>query len=117
LHMLDYVESYGYSSKLMESLTGEKIKPLINVGAIGLSSQAINWHEVERWVKELEAREGKTYYLEQAITAMIIGNAPAIPLPAREYVVNPKSTATCVLHHYVDLSKEYYYKLAWRQFI
>jgi predicted component of type VI protein secretion system len=56
--------------------------------------------------------------LEQALTAMLIGETEAAVLPADEYMVNPQMKAieekTGVLHHYVDLSKEGYFKKAWR---
>ncbi|MCS3732772.1 hypothetical protein [Mucilaginibacter dorajii] len=117
LHMIDCVESYGYSARLMESLTGTIMKPLVNVGTIGLNSEAIDWEKLELWTKELEAKEGTTYYLEQALTAMIIGNSASVALDTTNYIVNPLHTSTGVLHHYVDLSKEYYFKSAWKKFI
>ncbi|TSD65870.1 glycosyltransferase family 2 protein [Inquilinus sp. KBS0705] len=117
IHMIDCVESYGYTANLMEKLSASTIKPLINVGAVGLNSKHINWHNVEHWVKELETAEGTSYYLEQALTAMLIGHKPTIALDTDNYIVNPTDNAKGVLHHYVDLSKEYYYKSAWKKFI
>jgi hypothetical protein len=117
LHMIDNVQSYGYTVKLMERLANSKIKPLINVGAIGLNSNAIDWQKIEQWVKQLEAEEGATYYLEQALTAMIIGNTETVVLAADDYVVGPKAVSEGVLCHYVDLSKEAYYTSAWKKII
>ncbi|MCQ6957287.1 hypothetical protein [Mucilaginibacter aquariorum] len=121
LHMIDCSDAYGYSKKLMEELSGSKISPLINVGAIGLNSQTINWAELETWVKTLEAREGTTYYLEQALSAMLIGNSSRTVLPAEKYIVNPDNASIDynrgVLHHYVDLSKEGYFKTSWKKLI
>ncbi|AYL97256.1 glycosyl transferase [Mucilaginibacter celer] len=121
LHMVDCDEAYGYSKKLMEELAGKTIKPLVNVGAIGLNSNAINWQNIERWVEVLEQREGTSYYLEQALSAMLIGDDNAVVLPPGKYIVNPcKATIAAqngVLHHYVDLSKEGYYKLAWKKLV
>lgn len=121
LHMIDCGEAYGYSKKLMEELTGTTIKPLINVGAIGLNSGNINWHDLERWTETLEQREGTSYYLEQALSAMLIGDDHAAVLPPGKYIVNPgKATIAAqngLLHHYVDLSKEGYYKLAWKKLV
>ncbi len=121
LHMIDCGEAYGYSKKLMEQLAGKTIKPLINVGAIGLNSDTINWHHLEHWVGELEKREGTSYYLEQALSAMLIGDTTTTVLLPEKYIVNPHKAVTAaqsgLLHHYVDLSKEHYYKLAWKKLV
>jgi hypothetical protein len=121
LHMIDCGEAYGYSKKLMEELANKTIKPLINVGAIGLNSNNINWHDLERWAETLEQREGTSYYLEQALSAMLIGDEHATVLPPGKYIVNPGKTTIAaqngLLHHYVDLSKEGYYKQAWKKLI
>lgn len=118
LYMQDCQNSYGYSKPLMEQLSGSKIPDLINVGAIGLNSAQINWSKLSGWIKTLEQKEGTSYYLEQALTAMLIGETPAEVLPANEYIVNPDLSKiedhTGTLHHYVDLSKEGYLKKAWK---
>lgn len=117
----DVVTSYGYSAELMENLSGAPIPEKINVGIIGLKSEDINWAKVEAWGSELEKREGTSYYLEQALTAMLIGQQPAtighreegfIVMPSKEEVLGKEG----VVHHYVDLSKEWYFKKAWRYF-
>ena len=121
LHMVDCGEAYGYSPGLMNELCGEKIRPLINVGAIGLNSSSVDWGHLEHWIKVLEEKEGTSYYLEQALSAMIIGEKHSQALDARQYIVNPDTTAIDaqqgVLHHYVDLSKEGYFKQAWRKIV
>ncbi|MEN0054043.1 MAG: hypothetical protein AAGC65_10250 [Mucilaginibacter sp.] len=120
LHMIDCVEAYGYSQKLMEQLAGSPIKPLLNVGAIGLKSEEINWQGLENWIKVMEEQEGTSYYLEQALSAMLIGDGNATTLKAETYIVNPGKdqikNKTGVLHHYVDLSKEGYFKQGWKHF-
>ncbi|OOQ58079.1 glycosyltransferase family A protein [Mucilaginibacter pedocola] len=119
LNMLDCTPSYGYSTVLMELLCGEQIQPMLNVGAIGLNSNAINWDNLEHWGKTLEEKEGASYYLEQALSAMLIGNKPATILNATDYIVNPEEAAVKnrvgVLHHYVDLSKAAYFNIAWKK--
>jgi hypothetical protein len=121
VYMLDCQESYGYSKQLMEELCGYKVPSLLNVGVIGLNSSQINWGNIERWIKALEEKEGTSYYLEQALTAMLLAGVKANVLPADEYIVNPGQTAINatkgVLHHYVDLSKESYFKFAWQKLI
>jgi hypothetical protein len=121
IHMLDCQESYGYSKQLMEELCGYKVPSLLNVGVIGLNSSQINWDNIERWIIALEEKEGTSYYLEQALTAMLLAGVKAAVLPADEYIVNPDqqaiNAAKGVLHHYVDLSKEGYFKTAWNKLI
>lgn len=118
LYMQDCQNSYGYSKQLMEQLSGNKIPDLINVGAIGLNSADINWIKLNNWIEALEKNEGTSYYLEQALTAMLIGENPCEVLPSNEYIVNPDKEKiqnfTGILHHYVDLSKEGYFKKAWK---
>src|SRR4051812_44783097 len=103
----------------MEQLCGTAIKPLINVGAIGLNSAAIHWHNLEAWVATMEREEGTSYYLEQALSAMLIADKDAAVLNAKEYIVGPsEDDVKCgqgILHHYVDLSKLSYFNLAWQK--
>lgn len=118
LFILDTQNAYGYSFELMENLAGSKIRERVNVGVIGLQSQDINWKKMEKWGSELEKREGGSYYLEQALTAMLIGQQPAHIGPQNDYIVMPTKEQVFsregVLHHYVDLSKEWYFKKAWK---
>ncbi|WP_348083015.1 hypothetical protein [Mucilaginibacter sp.] len=119
--MLDCEQSYGYSIKLMESLCGQKIRAKVNVGAIGLANDAINWDDLEKWISILEEKEGANYYLEQALSAMLIGDAPLTILNSSDYIVNPDEQAILnkagVLHHYVDLAKKGYFQSAWKMVI
>lgn len=116
IHMLDCEESYGYTRKIMRELSGNEIKPLVNVGAIGLSSSSIDWQKLENWCTILEKREGTTYYLEQALSAMLIGDQHAVSLDKTYYITNPKQiNPKHILHHYVDTSKELYFKEAWEK--
>ncbi|WP_157682257.1 glycosyl transferase [Mucilaginibacter mallensis] len=118
LHMVDTVNSYGYSPALMHELCGSEIPKLINVGAIGLNTTTLNWDAIEFWVKTLEEKEGTSYYLEQALSAMLIGQTPSVVLDKDDYKVNPSAAdlqqTANTLHHYVDLSKEIYLKNAWK---
>lgn len=121
IHMVDCTESYGYSRQLMEQLAEAPIPSLLNVGVIGLNSNDISWDKVENWIKILEEKEGKTYYLEQALSAMLIGNNTTVILNKDKYIVNPSKETirdnVGILHHYVDLSKEGYYNIAWKKVI
>lgn len=120
-HIIDTVTSYGYSMELMNLLANSVIVDRINVGVVGLKSETIEWEKVEYWGKSLEEKEGASYFLEQALTAMIIGENKAVVGPAEEYLVMPTKLEvlhpTAVLHHYVDTSKEWYFKYAWKTIV
>ncbi|RZK60381.1 MAG: glycosyl transferase [Pedobacter sp.] len=119
IHMIDCVEAYGYTIELMQKLTKSTIKEKINVGALGLNSSNINWIALEEWISQMELEEGTSYFLEQALSAMLIGNRNSITLSETDYIVNPNKQDTNglagVLHHYVDLSKAFYYQTAWKK--
>jgi hypothetical protein len=112
---------YGYSKELMETLCQRKIRDCINVGVIGLKSEEIDWLELITWAEELEKTEGASYFLEQALTAMLLGDTPSIAGKRSEYIVNPSrddvENKNGTLHHYVDLSKEWYFKKAWKELL
>ncbi|WP_157273950.1 glycosyl transferase [Pedobacter sp. BAL39] len=119
LHALDCKQSYGYSTTLMTDLCGSAVPDLLNVGIIGLQSSSIPWESIEKWIHELEHQEGTSYFLEQALSAMIIGDQKSTVLDRDQYIVNPTpqdiKLRRGTLHHYVDLSKEGYFKYAWKQ--
>lgn len=121
IYMIDCEEAYGYSHDLMQKLCGETIPELVNVGVIGMDSASINWILLEEWVKELEEQEGTCYYLEQALSAMLVAGKKAIVLDREAYKVNPSAKeindTTAILQHYVDLSKMGYYTKAWKKFV
>ena len=118
IHMVDSEESYGYKTALMQEICGEIIPSLLNVGVIGLNSADLKWEKLEEWIQLLEEKEGTSYYLEQALTAMIVAATDAVVLNKNDYKVNPTQLdlelESNILHHYVDLSKAIYYKKAWK---
>lgn len=118
--MRDCVESYGYSRPLMESLCGTTIPPLLNVGVTGLASNSIDWDMLESWTKSLIKAEGNSYYLEQALIAMLGARDENLTvLPASRYITFPKEWQVIdgvgVLQHYVADSKPWYFGKAWKQ--
>jgi hypothetical protein len=118
LHAVDALESYGYSRPLMERLAGAPIPPLVNVGLCGLRSDDLDWELIERWCGELIRRERLSYYLEQALVAMLVARAGrGTAAPASDYVTMPSRTEvrspTAVMHHYVAQSKVGYFREAW----
>ena len=65
---------------------------------------------------------GSSYYLEQLLTAIILESSENLHIASKkDYLVFPTKdevhNPTAVLHHYVDLSKEYYFKEAWLKVI
>lgn len=118
LHAVDFQESYGYSRPLLEKLAGAALPPLVNVGLCGLRSEALDWDELERWVGELHAREKTSYYLEQALAAMLAARQPCTVAPAADYITLPSpaeiAAPRAVMHHYVAHAKRGYFRMAWR---
>jgi hypothetical protein len=118
VHMLDAFDSYGYPSATLERLAGARIPERVNVGICGLCSDALDWPQIERWCTELIATHGTSYYLEQALVALLVARTPALRLAADDYRIMPDDAEcrapTASLHHYVDLSKRGYFRHAWR---
>ena len=119
LHAVDCEESYGYSRGLMGKLAGAPIPPLVNVGLCGLRSESLDWAELEHWCAELIAREKTSYYLEQALVAMLAARAPTRAVaPPADYVTMPGSDEVrapkATMHHYVAESKRGYFRHGWR---
>ncbi len=119
-YMLDRVSSYGYSVELMKELAGCEIPNKLNVGIIGLNGGMIDWEKLEYWTDEMIKREGTSYYQEQALTAMLVGENNACIAPMNDYICLPNQgdiiSRKGVLHHYVDTSKNAYFRFAWQQF-
>ena len=117
----DPITSYFYSEDLMGKLSGNTIKPNLNVGAIGLQSETIDWDKLEDWIVALEDDSGDCYLLEQALSAMLVSGQKIIVADPAEYIVMPGESEinnpTATLHHYVDQSRNGYYKTAWRKII
>jgi len=115
---VDCTESYGYRRSLMEALAGAPIAPRVNVGVCGLNSSSIDWDQVESWIAALEQAQGQNYYLEQALVAMLTAGQPSDILDAGRYVTMPSReeclAPSVVLHHYVDVSKRWYFTRSWR---
>jgi len=117
--LYDPIYSYHYSIKLMEQLAGDIIIPNLNVGAIGLKSEWVDWDKLEVWIAQLEEKEGTNYLLEQALSAMLVAGDDPIIADRKQYIVMPGISEvehpSATLHHYVAGSKEWYYKKAWQQ--
>jgi len=84
-----------------------------------LRSEELDWKLLEHWCQELARREGTSYYLEQALVAMLAAKAAPNVMPRADYITFPTKRQTYegagVLQHYVSDSKPWYFGNAWRQ--
>jgi hypothetical protein len=121
LHMLDVQDAYGYPAETLNELAGRPVPHLVNVGVCGLRSDAIDWEELEWWSASLLARHGTSYYLEQALVALLLASADCVRLPAADYRLFPTDEEcrqpTAALHHYVAESKRGYFRHAWHHIL
>jgi hypothetical protein len=117
-HMLDVVDAYGYSARLLRELALSDLPPRLNVGICGLNSGGMDWEKLEYWCAQLVAREGTHYLMEQAIVALLTAGDSRAVAPADSYIVQPSRAETehptAVLHHYTARSKAWYFRFAWR---
>jgi hypothetical protein len=117
VHMIDVKNAYGYPLEALDALVGGRVPERVNVGILGLESGSLDWPRIESWCAALVSSRGSSYFLEQALSAMILAGAPSVALPAADYRVMPDAdecrTPTAVLHHYVDLSKRGYFRHGW----
>jgi len=118
LHMVDVQDSYGYSRARLESLAGAPLPLRLNVGLCGLRSDALDWEKLEFWCRRLIEAEGTSYYLEQALVAMLLAGRDCAVAPAGDYLLLPPEdecrAPRAVMHHYVAQSKRGYFRHAWR---
>jgi hypothetical protein len=117
-HMVDIADAYGYSTGLLRELVDCELPPRVNVGICGLNSDVIDWDKLEHWCKQMLAREGTQYLMEQALVAMLVAGKECAVAPVRDYIVGPSreeaERPTAVLHHYIAESKAWYFRFAWR---
>lgn len=119
LHAVDCETSYGYARSLMNQLAGAPVADLVNVGLTGLDGGEIDWERLEHWTRELHASAGTSYYLEQALIAMMVAGRACAIAPASDYLTLPRPPEAhechAVMHHYVAGSKRWYFQHNWRR--
>jgi hypothetical protein len=117
-HMVDIGDAYGYPPPLLEELAGAALPALLNVGICGLRGEELDWERLESWIVALQSRGGTSYYLEQALVAMMLAGRTCAVAPVRDYITYPDQDevekCTAVLHHYVAESKIAYFRHCWR---
>lgn len=120
VNMADIKDAYGYPLETLHALAGANVPSRLNVGVCGLRSDQIDWERLEYWCAQLIAKHGTSYYLEQALVALMLSGSDRICLDSHDYQVMPNEAEcrqpTAALHHYVDLSKRGYFRHAWKHF-
>jgi len=118
IHMLDIQDAYGYPAATLTEFAGRPVPQNVNVGVCGFRSESLDWDRLESWTAQLLARHGTSYYLEQALVALLAADTNPVRLPRDDYRVMPDLAEcqhpTAAIHHYVDLSKRGYFRHAWR---
>lgn len=121
LFAVDCEENYGYPRATMERIAGAPIPPLVNVGVCGWRSETIDWEFLEHASARLIHEHGTSYYLEQALVALLAARhpGPCAVAPTSDYITYPGreeiSHPSAAMHHYVDLSRDKYHMHAWRK--
>lgn len=117
-HMVDIAPAYGVPHAVLERLAGCPVHPKINVGLCHWRTPDIDWDFVEHCATAILAEFGFSYYLEQALAAILLARAGAVPL-GQDYVVYPDAAtaraAQVAAMHYVDGSRAFYHDFGWRQ--
>jgi hypothetical protein len=119
LHAVDCETSYGYPGPLLNQLAGAPVADLVNVGLTGLDGGVLDWEKLESWCRTLLERAGASYYLEQALIAMLVAGRDCTVAPAAEYITLPRPpeaiACRATMHHYVAHSKRWYFQQNWRR--
>jgi hypothetical protein len=117
VHMVDIHDAYGYPTASLAALTPETVPEKVNVGICGFRSDDIDWDFLEHAAAALVSRHGTSYYLEQALVALLASTRRPLRLSSTDYLLMPTEDEclrpTAALHHYVDLSKRGYFRHAW----
>ena len=118
LHMVDCETSYGYPLDVLSALCGTQVGERVNVGICGLDSASLDWERIEGWCARLHAAHGTSYFLEQAIVAMLVAGRACEVAPETDYICLPArgevEAPVAAMHHYVAGSKRWYFRHGWR---
>jgi hypothetical protein len=119
IHALDVINAYGYPLEVLAQVGGRPVPEKVNTGITGLKSEEIDWDKMEKWCHALTKDHPAHYYQEQALVALHLSSRQREAVPAWDYVTLPvpPEAAECraVMHHYVDLSKKWYFRKNWQK--
>ncbi len=120
LLMRDVTTSYGYPLRTLDEMANGAVPRRLNVGICGIRSGLIDWQEVESWAASLITKSGTSYYLEQALVALLAARHGCQVLDDNHYQLQhlPGKTPAAGrrLTHFVDRAKADYFQRAWRAF-
>jgi hypothetical protein len=118
-HMVDCQTSYGCAVSLLEEIAGAPVHPRLNAGLMHMDSRDVDWDFLEFATRAIMAREGFSYYLEQALLGALMARKKAEALEASQYLVNPTDEQARqqreVAHHFVDRSILHLYRFGWQR--
>jgi hypothetical protein len=118
-HMVDCQSSYGCPTQTLDQLAGCSVHPRLNAGLVHIHSAAIDWDHVEYCARVILAKHGWSYFLEQALLAVLMARHGGEPLDAEDYLVYPTAAQaarpTQVAQHFVDRSSLLLFRHGWRQ--
>lgn len=117
-HLVDCETFYGYPIPVLSRLCGAQVAERVNVGVCGLDSGPLDWERLEDWCARLHAAHGTSYFLEQALVAMLVAGRNCAVAPAADYLCLPSrrevGSPAAAMHHYVASSKRWYFRHGWR---
>lgn len=120
-HMVDCQTSYGCPVSLLDKLAGCPVHPQLNAGLLHINSRDIDWDFLERSTRTILAQAGFSYYLEQALLALLMAQKKGGTFQAEEYLVNPSEFQVKekreTAHHFVDRSIFHFYRYGWQELI
>jgi len=114
----DITQNYGYSDEVIKKVYNGYVPECLNAGFYAIHSETVDFNLIEALIRKLETGPGSSYYMEQFITAVLLGQYQKLFVaPQTEYIVFPSKEQiehqSGVFHHYVDVSKEGYFKESW----
>ena len=119
IHAVDVMNAYGYPLEVLAKVGGRPVPEKVNTGITGLKSDEIDWGKMERWCRALTVDHPAHYYQEQALVALHLAEREREAIPAKDYVTLPEppeaTECRAVMHHYVDLSKKWYFRENWKR--
>ncbi|WP_428328409.1 hypothetical protein [Mucilaginibacter sp.] len=116
----DVQRSYGYTDAEILKIWPVPIKNDVNSGMYAMHSEKMDLPFIENMIKEFDTQLGTQYYMEQLITGILLEKSGNLFVaPPSDYIVSPTTEQIIkqegVLHHYVNESKEFYFKESWKQ--